>query len=318
MVHFSNMEIHPDVVTLLPLPSTQEHHGKFRMVRAPPPLSNQNMIQTATLRSLALSCVLGPLLWGAYCSLLAERFESNFEKDSWYEEWGEANVSEKIEVVSEQDEYGFEPLRGKGLRIRIDKDDHYGASFQFKFQDQWNREPEEIWFRYYLRLGSDWNPERGGKLPGISATYGRSGWGGRPVKGEDGWSARGLFLGKENDKTPVGFYVYHMDMKGQYGSHWEWTRNGFDGLENNRWYCIEQYARVNTPEKANGQLRAWVDGELVFDKRDVRMRANDALRIESIWMNVYLGGQWKAKTEHHLYVDEVVISDEGPIEPMNQ
>ena len=55
-------------------------------------------------------------------------------------------------------------------------------------------EPEEIFFRYYLRFDSDWkNATSDGKLPGISGTYGKAGWGGRPVNGHDGWSARGSF-----------------------------------------------------------------------------------------------------------------------------
>lgn len=66
---------------------------------------------------------------------------------------------------------------------------HYGLSLSYRFRRQLGYEPEEIYFRYCLRLTDDWNPRRGGKLPGISGTYGRAGWGGRPVDGTDGWSA---------------------------------------------------------------------------------------------------------------------------------
>ena len=31
-------------------------------------------------------------------------------------------------------------------------------------------------------------------------------------------------------------------------------------LENNRWYCVEQYAKMNTPTQNDGVLRVWVDG----------------------------------------------------------
>jgi hypothetical protein len=41
---------------------------------------------------------------------------------------------------------------------------------------------------------------------------------------------------------------------------WVWNRDGFAGLENNRWYCLEQHARLNTPGKNDGLLRGWVDG----------------------------------------------------------
>jgi hypothetical protein len=64
----------------------------------------------------------------------------------------------------------------------------------FKFDKQVGTEPEEVYFRYYLRLADDWNQiVQGGKLPGISGTYGRAGWGGRKSNGKNGWSARGLF-----------------------------------------------------------------------------------------------------------------------------
>jgi hypothetical protein len=40
----------------------------------------------------------------------------------------------------------------------------------------------------------------------------------------------------------------------------------------------------------------------------VRFRAVDKLKIEAVWINVYLGGTWTAEQDHHLYLDEIVIS----------
>lgn len=103
-------------------------------------------------------------------------------------------------------------------------------------------------------------------------------------------------------------------MRGRYGSHWTWDRDGLGQLENNRWYCIEQHARLNTPFKNDGVLRGWIDGQLAFTKTDVRMRDVGTLKIESVWLNVYFGGSWSARSEHHLYIDEVQISHDyiGP------
>lgn len=40
-------------------------------------------------------------------------------------------------------------------------------------------EPDELYFRYYLRLADDWDPSiADGKLPGMAGTYGKAGWGG--------------------------------------------------------------------------------------------------------------------------------------------
>ena len=241
---------------------------------------------------------------------------TDFESDGWQADWS-GGRRETVSVVAEDAEHGFVPLLGKALRIKVQKGRHYGANLQYDFKDKVGREPLEIYFRYYLRLGSDWDPARGGKLPGISGTYDRGGWGGRPSDGRNGWSARGQFNGRKDDKTPIGFYCYHADMKGRYGSSWIWKENGLGYLENNRWYCIEQYARMNTPGRNDGILRGWVDGRLAFEKTDIRMRDAPDLKIECIWINVYHGGTWTARDDDHLFIDNIVVARRyiGPMTP---
>ena len=239
----------------------------------------------------------------------------SFESDAWEKTWGRRREDRRVELVASDEDRKFEPLRGKALRVRVDKGGHYGTSLQYRFKKQLGPEPEEIYFRYYLRFADDWNPARGGKLPGIAGTYGRAGWGGRRVNGRDCWSARGLFNGRRDGKTPIGYYCYHADMKGRYGSPWVWDRGKLGFLENNRWYCVEQYAKLNTPGKSDGILRGWIDGKLAFERTDLRMRDVETLRIETVWLNVYLGGTWASKKDQHLYVDEIVISKK-PIGPL--
>lgn len=241
---------------------------------------------------------------------------TNFETDRWHKHWS-GPKQETVSVVTEDKERSFQPLQNKALRIKVRKGEHYGASIQYKFKERTGSEPEEIYFRYYLRFGNDWNPRMGGKLPGIGGTYGRAGWGGRPSNGRNGWSARGQFKGQKEGKTPIGFYCYHADMPGQYGSAWIWQRDKLGYLENNRWYCIEQYVRMNTPEKNDGILRGWVDGRLAFEKADIRMRDLPHLKIESIWINIYHGGKWSAESNDHLFIDNIVVAKRyiGPILP---
>lgn len=241
-------------------------------------------------------------------------FFCDFESDDWFRQWGERRSPARVDVVAADPEHKFAPRSGKALRIRVDQGDHYGVSLTYRFAEQRGREPDEIYFRYDLRFADDWDPQRGGKLPGIAGTYGRAGWGGRKVNGRDGWSARGLFEGQRDSRTPIGFYCYHADMRGRYGSHWRWDQEDRGRLENNRWYTITQYARLNTPGKNDGILRGWVDGQLAFEKTDIRFRDVETLKIETIWLNVYLGGTWSAQSTHHLYVDNVTISERAPQE----
>ena len=241
---------------------------------------------------------------------------SGFESDSWREVFSGGQRA-TVGVVAEDAKRKFEALEGKALQIKVEKGGHYGASIQYRFKQRTGGEPEEIYFRYYLRLADDWDPERGGKLPGIGGTYGRAGWGGRSSNGRNGWSARGQFKGRKDGKTPIGYYCYHADMRGRYGSAWIWEKDKLGYLENNRWYCIEQYAKMNTPGKNDGVLRGWVDGRIAFEKTDVRMRDTPELKIECIWINIYHGGTWPAPSDDHLYIDNVVIAKQyiGPISP---
>ena len=236
-------------------------------------------------------------------------FTESFESAMWFESWGLKEMPRNVTQIETGKSLDFETLKGKSIRILIEKDGHYGTSFSFDFKKQWGEEPEAIYFRYHIFLANNWNPQGGGKFPGISGTYTVAGWGGRPSHGDDGWSARGLFKKSVDGETPVGFYAYHADMRGKYGDNWLWNLSGSNGLETGRWYAIEQYAQLNTPGKKNGVLKTWVDDQLVFEKHDIRMRTIERLKIESIWINFYYGGSWAAPSDMHVYLDEITISD---------
>ena len=127
-------------------------------------------------------------------------FTCDFEDDDWRDGWTSSRNDGRCETIASDPERGFEPLRGKALRIRVDKGGHYGASLLYEFREETGEEPEEIYFRYYLRFASDWDPRRGGKLPGISGTYGRAGWGGRPADGR----TAGPRAGSSRDRRTAG------------------------------------------------------------------------------------------------------------------
>lgn len=249
-------------------------------------------------------------------------FATDFESETWHKEWTYAGKMEVIDVVSQDKARKFEPLAGKALRVRVAKGSTGALNTLFKFKKQGSDEPESIYLRYYLRFGDDWNQTiQGGKMPGISGTYGVAGWGGRKVNGTNGWSARGHFgqtIPKGNPLAglhPIGTYCYHADMKGNYGSVWGWHNDYRGFLEGNRWYAVEQHLKLNTPSKNDGVLRAWVDGRLAFEKKDIRFRDVDKLKIEQIWMNVYHGGTQPSPYDQHLFIDNVVIAKDyiGPM-----
>jgi hypothetical protein len=209
---------------------------------------------------------------------------------------------------------------GQSLQVTVPRGEHTGTSFAFEFREQIGAEPEEI---YFLKFDPDWkHATSGGKLPGISGTYGRAGWGGRKVNGADGWSARGLYETRNGaDQTAIGFYCYHADMRGRYGENWRFQPR----LTHGRWYCVEQYCKLNTvgndggPGRNDGVLRGWIDGQLAFEKTDIRFRDVPTLKIEEVWVNVYHGGATPVpKEDIHLCLDNLVISRQpiGPLQPV--
>ena len=239
---------------------------------------------------------------------------SQFETDDWPKQW-RGGTHNTVSLTNHDPSQKFTPLQGKALSIETPKGNHYGASIDFPFSKTKDGEPDEIFFRYYLRFGDNWNPTSGGKLPGIGGTYGKAGWGGRASNGLNGWSARGLFKAQQDGKTPVGFYCYHAEMEGRYGENWIWDRDELGFLENNKWYCIEQQAKLNTVGKSDGILRAWIDGKLAFEKTDVQMRKTEKLKIEKIWINLYHGGKAPATSQDQLFIDNLVIAKKyiGPM-----
>jgi len=248
---------------------------------------------------------------------------TGFEEFRWQAPWSHVDFRSEVDRVGKPGRRGFEPLVGQALEVGIPAGKHLGMDVRYRFADA-GTEPDEVYFRYYLRFASDWDPKtEGGKLPGISATYSSAGWGGRKADADKGWSMRGLFLRPPatgnpfQGGTPIGTYAYHADMETDYGDNWTWSAGGRGVLERNRWYCIEQYVKVNQPGRKDGVLRAWVDGHLVLEKSGIRLRDSASLHIEQIWMNVYYGGLDVAPSDMHLFIDNVVVARDyiGPMRP---
>lgn len=246
-------------------------------------------------------------------------FAEGYEADDWMSGW---TAHGGVFDVAEPDDsaFGFAPISGRALRVVIPEGEHTALNSHYDFMDELGEEPEEIYFRYYLRLGDDWDQTvDGGKMPGISGTYGRAGWGGRRSDGSNGWSARGAFSRTVPDgnplagRTALGHYVYHAAMEGRFGDNFSWVESwGPEGrgglLEPGRWVCVDMHVRLNTPGASDGVLRAWIDGVPSMERTDMRFRDVGTLRIERIWMNIYHGGTAPSPHDQHAFIDHVVVA----------
>lgn len=250
-------------------------------------------------------------------------FSHSFENLLWLKDWSDYSLGSSASTITEDKNEAFEPLLGKALKVELDKGENLGLDLRYNFADEGRREPDEIFFRYYLRFGDSWAPTAdGGKLPGIAGTYGKAGWGMRKSDGLNGWSARGGFERRPADKlftglTAINNYGYHAQMTAPSGDRWSWQDDPRSLLKNNQWYSVEQYVKLNTPGKADGVLKAWVNGYQVLEKTDILYRHSNALKIETIWLDVYHGGISPSPADMVLYIDNVVVASEyiGPMHP---
>ena len=242
---------------------------------------------------------------------LVERFDGRWRDLDWLTDAD----AKRTEFVGMDPAQRFSALQGRALAVTLAKGEKQALNSHIRLKQFAGHEPLEAYFRYHLRLGDNWNPSAdGGKLPGLSGTYGRGGWGGRRSDGQNGWSARGAFFRLTDPPSvasglrALGSYVYHAGSEGQYGNTWGWNLWPTGFLQKNRWYSVEQHVRLNTPGQSDGVLRAWIDGQLVFAMTDIRYRDTAQLGIESVWMNVYHGGTAKSPQDMTLYIDNLVVA----------
>lgn len=259
-------------------------------------------------------------------------FACEFDHADWQARWnlGNPNLPRNLAIVpyraagkspsdgldSAPPKPGANRMAGdKALAITLKPGTHYGADFSFDFAAQTGMEPEEAVLSYRLCFAPDFNAEavQGGKLPGFGGIYrSDAGAAGQRVNGRDSWSARGAYWKPDaRGDIPIGFYVYHADMKSDFGDTWYFSK----ALERGKWHDIRLSIKLNTAAsrpgekgRANGVLRGWVDGRQVFEKRDIRFRDVDTLKIRNAWFHFYHGGGQPASAEYRMWIDDVVIS----------
>jgi hypothetical protein len=85
-------------------------------------------------------------------------------------------------------------------------------------------------------------------------------------------------------------------------------------LENDRWYRVETYVKMNTPGQSDGVVRAWVDGVLSYQKTNMifRIAGHDNLHVRTIWLNVFAGGSTGLCQPASVYLDQLVAALDSP------
>lgn len=194
------------------------------------------------------------------------------------------------------------------LQTVVEAGTQTGGTGQIRTSTMVGYEPEEFHQRFYIRFGEDFNPNDNCKAPGFTGDYDRTLAGTTQPDGYNGWSARGAYNKTADGLVEPGFYVYHVDQPDWWGHHDWWNVT----LDPGQWYQIDQYIQLNTPWENDGILRAWVDGEQVYERTNWRWRDTEDLKVESFAHDFFHGGDNTAPSTYTIYTDEYAAwADQG-------
>lgn len=230
-------------------------------------------------------------------------FEENFEGDSWHTSgtwanWLSGGYLAKTSVPG---------VEGDATRITMKPGRHDAAMLNYQFAREGHTEPDEAWFRYWMRF--DDLPEDSGKLPGFMSLYSDSGRGHvKPSESKPGWSARVLYApGDAGKNVRLGYYLYWLGQSQTNGDGLWWSKQ----VPLDQWVCVEGHVAMNTPGSDNGELDAWIDGASVYSRSDVRYRtaSQSSVHIRDFMFEVWYGGAPTPPADTSVSFDDLAVAN---------
>ena len=129
----------------------------------------------------------------------------------------------------------------------------------------------------------------------------------------------------------LNIYIYHPEQRSQWGDHFlpsgrvlPFSARRFDfgptfvsrpdivpNLD--QWYCYELMVQLNTPGERDGRITAWLDGVMVADFGNLRLRDVESLEIDRFGLSFHIGSNRNG--ESRKWVDNVVAATSyiGPL-----
>jgi hypothetical protein len=136
-------------------------------------------------------------------------------------------------------------------------------------------------------------------------------------------------------------YVYHAEQRDVWGDHFfptgfvmPYSPVPFDFgpefvprpdviPELDRWYCYEVMVKANTPGQRDGRIALWLDGKLIADFPNLRLRETDELKIDRFTIGLHVGSNTLAVAKKWYdnvvaatsYIGPMVVSNHPPEAP---
>jgi len=214
------------------------------------------------------------------------------------------------------DDEGNKDGRGKSLLMTIPKQDAPLATGVAKLlKDTQN----VLFLRWYVKFDGGWSVPGGSVHNGasISSKYFDQG---RATPGIRADGRNKFLVNFENENstgdTPghMNVYVYWPEQGDRWGDHFfpsgtvlpfsvkrsgeatfgkQFVARPDFSPQVDRWYCYEYMVKANTPDKRDGRIALWVDGKLIADFPNLRLRDVTTLEIDRFGLDLYIANNTK-------------------------
>jgi hypothetical protein len=243
-------------------------------------------------------------------------FEEGFEDDACLDKWYN-RIGEKdglVRVVT-----GGEGVRSGTRALRLDAVDRDGRSSAAGVTYWFHPGHSTVYFRRYIRFGDDYDQGNlnhvGGSLYAVAGAdrWAQMGKAGIRPEGDDRFGASfepWRDWGRNSPPGAMMLYTYWMDMKRDRDGHY-WGNNLMPPkergivIERGRWYCLEHMIKANAPGQADGEMAAWIDGQLYIHLKGFRWRTSPEVRLKRVGLGLYVHQSRRANT---VWYDDVALS----------
>jgi hypothetical protein len=189
-----------------------------------------------------------------------------------------------------------------------------------------------LFMRWYMKFDSSWSVLNGSVHNGasISSNYFDQG---KATPGVRADGSNKYLVNFENENSTgdspglMNVYIYWPEQGDRWGDHFfpsgtvlpfSDSRSGtvtfgkkFEARpdfspQTDRWYCYEYMVRANIPGKRDRRIALWVDGTLIADFPNLRLRDVDDLEIDRFGLDLYIANNMKC--ENRKWHDDVVVA----------
>jgi hypothetical protein len=259
--------------------------------------------------------------------IFAEDFESYESVSQLSSRWGQIGNSQYLSLARPADGYAG----SQGLLITLPSGSTEAAGW-LGYTPSPSR--DTLFIRTYTKFGANNSVLNGSSHngPTIEANYCCPGV--RPT-GRDKFYVGIDALVESGIRNPgqVSVYIYHPDQRDNYGDYWfpDGRVAPFDLTPGNfgpgfvsrpdfipdlgSWYSFELMVKANTPGQRDGRIAIWIDGDLIADWQNVRLRDTTNLKANKVTVGMHAAVP--RATPLLKYYDHVVVATSyiGPMVP---